>query len=243
MTRILIWNEFRQEKNNEKVAAVYPNGIHEVLASFLKENRENVVRTATLDEPECGLTEEILNETDVLLWWGHKFHQEVPDQIAERVRARVNSGMGFIALHSAHESKPFKLLMGTSCSLKWRVAGEKERAWNISPQHPIARGVGEYFELPHSEMYGERFDVPKPDDVIFISWYAGGNVMRTGCTWQRGNGKIFSFLPGHETYPIYYDKNVQQVIKNAVEWCKPQIFQQFSCPKVVPLEKIEIIED
>lgn len=195
----------------------YPEGIHKVIADFL----EGDVTTATLDMLEHGLTEEVLNRTDVLIWWGHKAHDEVSDEIVEKVHQRILEGMGFIALHSAHFSKVFKKLMGTGCDLKWREAGEKERIWVINPAHPIAEGLPEYFELEEEEMYGEHFDIPAPDELLFLSWFEGGEVFRSGATFTRGNGKIFYFRPGHETYPTYHNEYVQKVIKNAVNWVKP----------------------
>lgn len=218
MTQVTVWNEFRHEKE-EEVAKVYPEGIHEQLASFIGE--EFTVRTATLDEPEHGLTKEVLSETDVLLWWGHMAHGEVSDEIVDRVHQRVLEGMGLIVLHSGHFSKIFKKLMGTSCDLKWREDGQHCRIWNVNPSHPIVEGIGEYFELEQEEMYGEHFDIPAPDELVFVSWFPGGEVFRSGCTYRRGNGKIFYFQPGHETYPSYYNDKVQRVIKNAIRWCEP----------------------
>ena len=210
--RVTIWNEFIHEQKNEKVRKIYPQGMHKVIADFLKKQSDMIVRTATLQEPEHGLTEEILDNTDVLTWWGHVAHGEVKDEIVKRVQKRVLEGMGLIVLHSGHYSKIFKALMGTTCSLKWREAGERERLWNIAPGHPITEGIGEYFEIPHVEMYGERFDIPEPDKLIFISWFQGGEVFRSGCCFERGNGRIFYFRPGHETFPIFHDKNVQKAV-------------------------------
>ena len=217
---VTVWNEYRHERNNPEVARVYPEGIHGLLATVLQKEGHSV-RTATLDEAEHGLTEEVLEKTDVLLWWGHAAHSEVSDQIVERVCQRVQDGMGLIVLHSGHFSKPFKKLMGTSCNLKWRGAGEKERLWVVEPSHPIAKGLPEHFELPCEEMYGERFDIPQPDCLVFLSWFPGGEVFRSGCTFTRGMGKIFYFAPGHETYPTYYDPVIQRVIANAVLWAAP----------------------
>lgn len=219
MIQVTIWNEFRHEKENPAVQEMYPEGIHGQLAHFLGE--EFTVKTATLDEPEHGLTEEVLSETDVLLWWGHMAHEEVSDEIVHRVHQRVLEGMGLIVLHSGHFSKIFKKLMGTSCDLKWREDEEHCRIWNVNPSHPIVEGVGEFIELEKEEMYGEHFDIPAPDELVFISWYPGGEVFRSGCTYRRGNGKIFYFQPGHETYPSYYNEKVQRVIKNGVRWCAP----------------------
>ncbi|MCI2252871.1 MULTISPECIES: ThuA domain-containing protein [unclassified Domibacillus] len=217
---ITVWNEFRHERNKQAVKEIYPEGIHQVIADFLKEEGRTV-QTATLDEAEHGLTEDILNQTDVLLWWGHVAHEEVSDEVVKKVQQRVLDGMGLIVLHSGHFSKIFKALMGTSCDLKWREAGEKERLWVVDPAHPIAEGIGEYFELEHEEMYGEHFDIPAPDELIFMSWFEGGEVFRSGVTYKRGNGKIFYFRPGHETHPTYFNENVQRVIQNAVKWAAP----------------------
>ncbi len=220
--RVTVWNENVHEQKHKIVQDIYPQGIHGCLAAALGEGTDWSVRTATLQEPEHGLTGETLAETDVLVWWGHCAHSEVNDAIVERVAKRVNEGMGFIALHSAHYSKIFKRLMGTTCSLTWREAGEKERLWMCNPSHPIAQGVGPYFEIAEEEMYGEPFGIPAPDEQIFISWFEGGEVFRSGCTWKRGAGKIFYFRPGHETYPTYHDKNVQRVLRNAVQWARPE---------------------
>lgn len=220
MIQVTIWNEFRHEKTDEAVKKVYPEGIHQQIAQFLKED-DFSVRTATLDEPEHGLTEEVLANTDVLIWWGHVAHNEVSDEIVQRVHQCVLEGMGLVVLHSGHMSKIFMKLMGTSCDLKWREAQEHCRIWTVDPSHPIVEGIGEYIELEQEEMYGEHFDIPTPDDLIFISWYPGGEVFRSGCTYHRGNGKIFYFQPGHETYPSYYNKEVQKAIKNGVRWCQP----------------------
>ncbi|ADJ15364.1 ThuA domain-containing protein [Halalkalicoccus jeotgali] len=220
MVQVTVWNEFRHEREDEAVKEQYPDGIHEVLAECLAE-RGFETRTATLDEPEHGLTEAVLEDTDVLLWWGHAAHDEVEDAIVERVHERVLDGMGLLVLHSAHYSKIFKRLMGTSCSLKWREEGERERLWVVEPSHPIAAGVEEFIELSEAEMYGERFDVPEPETLVFNSWFEGGNVFRSGCCYRRGSGKIFYFRPGHETYPIYRRPEIQQVIANAVRWAAP----------------------
>lgn len=216
--RVTVWNENVHEKKNEKVASIYPRGIHGAIAEGIRRHEPFEVRTATLDEPEHGLTEEVLNETDVLIWWGHTAHKLVEDAIVDRVHRRVLEGMGLIVLHSGHFSKIFKKLMGTTCDLKWRESGDKERLWVVDPSHPIAAGLGEFFELEHEEMYGEHFDIPAPDELVFVSWFTGGEVFRSGCTYRRGQGKIFYFRPGHETYPTYHNDNVLKVIANGVKW-------------------------
>jgi trehalose utilization protein len=220
MLKVVVWNENRHEQIDPEVSEVYPEGIHGTIASFLGEAQFDV-STATLDEPEHGLSDEVLNQTDVLIWWGHIAHHEVKDEVVERVKQRVLDGMGLIVLHSGHFSKLFKTLMGTSCDLKWREASEKERIWIIDPSHPIVEGLGEYIELENEEMYGEHFDIPTPDELVMVSWFEGGEVFRSGCTFKRGKGKIFYFRPGHETYPTYYNKDVQRVITNAVKWAEP----------------------
>ena len=216
--QVTVWNEYRHEKTNKHIGEIYPDGIHNAIGNSLKEHPGFAVSTATLDEPEHGLTEQVLANTDVLIWWGHAAHGEVQDEIVNAVHARILDGMGLICLHSAHYSKIFTKLMGTTCSLKWREAGEKERMWVIEHGHPIVEGLGEYFEIEHAEMYGEPFDIPEPDTLVFISWFPGGEVFRSGCCYHRGRGKVFYFRPGHETYPIYYDKNVLRVIANAARW-------------------------
>ena len=225
MIHVTVWNENVHERKHQLVREIYPNGIHNTIADGLKRlesGKELSVSTATLDQPEHGLTKEVLEKTDVLLWWGHCAHDEVQDEIVERVQARVLQGMGLIVLHSGHFSKIFKRLMGTPCALKWREAGERERLWVINPGHPIAEGIGECIELENTEMYGEPFSIPEPEEQVFISWFEGGEVFRSGNCWHRGNGKIFYFRPGHETYPIYHNETVQRVIYNAVRWARPQ---------------------
>lgn len=218
---VTVWNEFRHERESEIVAAVYPDGIHSAIAAGLQEHPDFVVRTATLDEPEHGLTQAVLHDTDVLIWWGHKAHGEVADDIVDRVQKRVLDGMGLVVLHSGHHSKIFKRLMGTTANLKWREATDKERIWVVQPGHPIVEGIGEYIELPREEMYGEFFDIPQPDELVMISWFTGGEVFRSGCCFYRGRGKIFYFRPGHETYPTYFNTDVRTVIANGVRWVAP----------------------
>jgi trehalose utilization protein len=234
---VLIWNEFRHEQINEKVRAIYPDGIHRAIGEGLGNELE--ISYATLEEAEHGLTEQRLNETDVLIWWGHKAHREVADEIVERVHKRVLEGMGLIVLHSGHFSKIFKKLMGTTCNLKWREADEKERLWVVSPGHPIVEGIGEYIELAEEEMYGESFEIPTPDELIFVSWFEGGEVFRSGCTYTRGQGKIFYFRPGHETYPTYYNEQIRTVIRNAVHWAAPTTRETPQFGNRKPLETLK----
>jgi trehalose utilization protein len=216
-TRVTVWNEFRQERSDPPVRAIYPDGIHATVADGLREHGFEV-RTATLDEPEQGLSDAVLATTDILTWWGHVAHDEVEDAIVDRVQRRVLEGMGLIVLHSGHFSKIFRRLMGTTCNLKWREAGEHERLWVVDPSHPIAEGLGESFLIDEEEMYGEHFDIPAPDQLVLVSWFQGGEVFRSGCCYKRGRGRVFYFRPGHETYPTYYNADVRRVIANAAAW-------------------------
>lgn len=218
MIRATVWNEFAHERENAAVRGIYPDGIHATIAAALAEDPGIAPATATLPEPEHGLTEARLEATDVLLWWGHKLHGAVEDAVVARVVARVHQGMGLIVLHSGHFSKPFIRLMGTPCALRWREAGERERVWAVNRAHPIAQGIGAAIEIPNSEMYGEPFLVPEPMETVFISWFEGGEVFRSGLTYQRGAGRVFYFGPGHETYPIYHNPVIGQVLRNAVRW-------------------------
>ena len=234
--RVTIWNEFVHERTTPVVTKIYPEGIHGTLANALNQDPGFSIATATLDEPEHGLTEKRLAETDVLLWWGHAKHDAVSDEIVNRVHARVNAGMGLVVLHSGHYSKIFKKLMGTTCVFRWREAGERERLWVVNPAHEIAQGLGEFIEIPESEMYGEPFTIPEPEELVFISWFEGGDVLRSGCCWTRGAGRIFYFSPGHELYPIYHQPEIQRVIRNGVHWARPR-GPAANVPRNVPVEE------
>lgn len=237
--KVTVWNEYKHERENEEIARIYPEGIHGAIAGFLGKQEDMVVRTATLDMPEHGLTEDVLNNTDVLIWWGHMAHGAVQDEIVQRVYNRIQEGMGLIVLHSGHASKIFQKICGTnSGALKWREVGEKERIWVIEPGHPIAEGLGQYIEIPHEEMYGERFEIPAPDTLVFISWFEGGEVFRSGCCYQRGSGKIFYFRPGHESFPVYHQAEIQKVIENAVRWAAPVNGPKHIYGNTQPLEEI-----
>ena len=220
MLRVTVWNENVHDREIPAVQALYPGGLHGTIAAYLRTLADLDVRTATLDQPDCGLSDEVLDNTDVLIWWGHCAHDKVPDELAQKVADRVLLGMGFIALHSAHYSKPFRLLMGTTCSLRWRD-GEFERIWCVNPGHPIAEGIPPCFVLEPEEMYGEFFDIPQPDELVFAGWSRGGELFRSGCCWNRGAGKVFYFQPGHETNPSFKSPHVLRIIGNAVRWAAP----------------------
>jgi trehalose utilization protein len=220
--RVTVWHEYRHEKRNPKVAEVYPHGMHEAIASSLRKAADLQVRTATLDQPEHGLTDDVLNSTDVMTWWGHMAHGDVKDEIVAKVQKRVLNGMGLVVLHSGHFSKIFKTLMGTSCDLKWREEqNEREVLWVTRPGHPIVAHIDDHYVIPREEMYGEFFDIPEPECTFLISSFGGGEVFRSGCTWTRGQGKIAYFRPGHESFPTYHDPVVLKVIENAVRWAAP----------------------
>jgi trehalose utilization protein len=218
--RVTVWNENLHEQQHESVKKIYPKGMHAPIAEGIERELEDAnVRVATFGEPEHGLSEKVLAETDVLTWWGHAAHERVEDRIVDRVHERVLDGMGLVVLHSGHMSKIFVRLMGTSCRLRWREMGEREVVWTVSPSHPIAAGVPQPLVIPHQEMYGEFFDIPPPDELVFISSFEGGEVFRGGCCFYRGAGRIFYFSPGHEEYPVYFQPEIQRVIANAVAWC------------------------
>jgi trehalose utilization protein len=220
--RVLVWNEHVHEREEEHVARLYPEGIHGALTAAVREHLAGAtVEAATLADREQGLSAELLDRTDVLIWWGHMAQEQVTDERAERVRARVLAGMGLVVLHSGHISKPFRLLMGTSCFLRWREGDDRHLVWTVSPGHPIAAGVPTPLDVGPDEMYCEPFDVPQPDELVFVSSFTGGEVIRSGCCFRRGAGRIFYFSPGHETYPVYHNPGVRRVIANAVRWAAP----------------------
>ena len=232
MIKVTVWNEFVHEKDRDNVKKLYPEGIHKAIADFLGKEDDIEVRTATLDDEGCGITPEILADTDVLIWWGHVRHGLVPDEVVNMVRDAVLDGMGAIFLHSAHHSKPFKALLGTSANLTWRESEDEEVLWVVEPSHPITRGIDRYIKLEKEETYGEPFVIPTPDKLLFISNFSGGEAFRSGCLWERGNGKIFYFQPGHETFPTYYVPEIQTVICNAVRFVAPSYRQKTECPHV-----------
>lgn len=236
--RVTVWGENHHEtseRDRDAMAKRYPDGMHGAIADGLTGLLGDAVRvrTATRDEPEHGLTDEVLADTDVLTWWGHARHDEVDDAIVDKVHQRVLGGMGLLALHSAHFSKIFKRLMGTTCSLTWRNAADTELVWSVAPDHPITEGVPSPIVIDEQEMYGEYFDIPAPDEQIFISSFSGGEVFRSGCTWKRGKGKVFYFSPGDQDYPVYHHPDIQRVLANAVRWAAPAPAATYTAPSVV----------
>jgi len=221
--RVTIWNENVHEQHDETVKRIYPGGMHGAIADGLRRELGDTatLRVATLEQPEHGLSVKVLAETDVLTWWGHEAHDKVSDEVVERVHARVLNGMGIVVLHSGHYSKIFRRLMGTSCALRWRSdeGGEREVIWTVNPGHPIAAGVPQPIVIPHDEMYGEFFDIPPPDELVFISSFEGGEVFRSGCCYYRGSGRVAYFSPGDQVFPVYHQPEVQRVIANCVKWC------------------------
>lgn len=249
---VTIWNEYvheqAQDPSGEFIRQIYPRGIHRYLAEQLASD-DLEIRAVSMDEPDQGLNDELLENTDVLLWWGHCAHAKVKDELVDRIQKRILEGMGLIVLHSGHYSKIFRRMTGTGCRLRWREVGEKERIWVVSPSHPIARGIPETFVIPNHEMYGEPFDIPQDGKIVFMSWFEGGNVFRSGVTFERDRGKIFYFSPGHETFPVYHDKIIQQILSNAIHWAAPveyvpdRITNQTEAPEIIrtenPLSKLD----
>ncbi|GIF68985.1 trehalose utilization protein ThuA [Asanoa ishikariensis] len=221
--RVTVWGEGRHEKRDVNVASHYPDGMHATIASGITEyaGAAVAVRCVTLDDPDQGLPASLLASTDVLTWWGHIAHDEVSDDLVDRVQEAVLAGMGLVVLHSGHWSKIFKRLMGTSCALRWRNGDDRELVWTVDPAHPVAAGVPSPIEIPSQEMYGEFFDIPAPDELVFVSSFTGGEVFRSGCAWRRGRGRIFYFSPGDQDYPVYHHPDVRRVLANAAVWAAP----------------------
>ena len=226
--RVTVWGENRHEQRDERVRTLYPEGMHAAIRDGIVENLgdEVTTRVALLGDPEHGLTEEVLAGTDVLTWWGHLAHDEGSDEVVERGQRHVLSGMGLVVLHSGHWSKIFTSLMGTTCTLRWRNEADRELVWTIDPTHPIAQGVPHPIVIPEQEMYGEQFDIPTPDELIFVSSFSGGEVFRSGCTFRRGKGKIFYFSPGDQDYPVYHHTDVRRVIANGVAWARSAVAER-----------------
>lgn len=204
----------------DKAREIYPDDVHTAVAGFLRERLPDAtVRTSSLSEPEVGLGASLLADTDVLVWWSHVKHHLVPDETVENIWQRIREGMGLVMLHAGIESKILRRVLGTSCNAGgWRQSDDWEAIWTVDPSHSIARNVPAHFVIPTEEVYGEYFDIPTPDQLVFLSSFRGGEVFRSGCCWHRGNGRIFYFRPGHESHPTYHQAEVQQIIANGVVW-------------------------
>jgi len=219
---VTVWCEGVLPQSKPDLAAIYPEGMEVAIAEGLRALLPHAtIRTATLGDPDSGLSDAVLDDTDVLLWWGHLAHDDVPEDRVAAVHERVLGGMGLIALHSAHFSTIFRRLMGTTCSLGWRNDAGREVIWSVAPTHPIARDIPGHVILPAHETYAEFFDVPRPDDVVFISNHDGGEAFRSGLTFTRGLGRIFYFSPGDESYPIFRNEWILKIIANATNWAHP----------------------
>lgn len=236
---VTFWYEAKQEREDDSIKEAYPLGMAHAIESAFTGEEDIKIQTVTFYDKDYGLPDEVLDHTDVLIWWAHVLHDKVPDELVEKIQKRVLKGMGFIALHSAHLSKPFTRLLGTSCSLRWRE-GVRERLWTVMPSHPIARGLPDYIELPREEMYGEFFDIPQPDELVFLGWFNSGELFRSGCAFYRGYGRVFYFQPGHETNPTYYNKNIQKILVNSVRWAAPiNRRETIECPNPDSLEPLK----
>ena len=233
--RVTVWNEFRHEKTKENVKALYPNGLHAVVGEFLSATGDMEVTLAALDDEAQGLPDEVLENTDVLVWWGHMAHKEVSDELVAKIQKRVYLGkLGFVGRHSAHHSKPFRAIVGTNGNLQWG-RNQREVVWNLMPSHPIAAGIPDHFIIEEEEMYSEPFYIPQPDALVFGSWFEDGNILRSGCCFIRGAGKVFWFQPGHETCKSFFNPYVRRIITNAVYWAVPSVDGQSvtdKCPHI-----------
>ncbi len=240
--RVTAWNEFRHERSNEYVKSIYPDGIHGLIKQFLEIQDDIEVTLSALDDPENGLPDEVLDNTDVLIWWGHMAHHEVPDALVEKIRHRVyTKGMGLIVLHSGHHSKVFRQVVGTNGNLSWG-RDQKEIVWNLLPSHPIAAGIPDHFTLETEELYCEPFYVPQPEALVFGSWFEDGFIFRSGLCYTRGAGKVFYFQPGHESCPSYHNEYVQKIITNAVYWAKPAKIG-YAVPESAPMMTYKPIDE
>ena len=159
---MVVWSEGTAPKN------VYPDDINTAIAEGLKPMKGWDVVTANLKDPDQGLPDAMLNSANVLIWWGHQKHGDVKDELVQKIVKRVNEdGMGFIATHSAHYSKPLKALLGTNCGWKYYIDdGTPVELIVKAPKHPIAKGI-KNFTIPKTERYGDPFEVPTPETLIF----------------------------------------------------------------------------
>ncbi len=221
--RVIVWSDDAAGKGLEaRAASLHPDGIAATIATALREQLGTAadVTTAGQHESDQGLPDSILAAADVLVWWAHEGHDQVSEDTVDRVQKQVLEGLGLLVLHSAHHSKIFRRLTGTSCDLNWREAQDEELIWTVDPSHPIAVGIDPPIRLEHHEMYGEPFDIPAPDRLVFISSFTGGEVFRSGCCFERGSGRIFYFSPGHETDRVYDQPQIRQVLASAATWAR-----------------------
>ncbi len=233
--RVTVWDE-----NKPHIEEYYPAGIRGAVADAIKGDGVEVT-IAHLDEPDQGISEDLLENTDVLVWWGHARHGEVDDELAAKIKQRVHhGGMGLVVLHSGHYSKPFRATLDCTGHLKggWRESDDTEEITVCAPWHPIAEGVSN-FTLEAEEMYGGPFGTPPVEVLIFQSFFPkGGEVFPCGAVWTvgdgvdldftsgpgngvgqgKGIGRVFYFRPGHETYPTYFHSEVKTIIRNGVLW-------------------------
>ncbi|MCI8623421.1 MAG: trehalose utilization protein ThuA [Provencibacterium sp.] len=221
--RVTVWNEFYDDPRHPAIQELYPGGVQEYLASVLREEPDMAVTARHFYEDDaCGLSDEVLDSTDVLLVYGHILRDNVPeDRVKKLIERVVKEGMGVIFLHSALWMNLFQRLVGPGAYCGYRELGERERVWVVNRNHPIAAGLPSSFVIPHTEVYSEPAGFPDPDELVFISWYQGGEAARSGMVWRRGAGRIFYFSPGHAWYNAMQIPEYHTVIKNAVRWAVP----------------------
>ena len=116
------------------------------------------------------------------------------------------------------EGEVWKLVLPQCVFPAWRADGLPSHVTTLLPRHPIAAGLPVQWDIPQTEMYGEPFHVPAPDEVIFEEKWDKGEFFRSGCVWQVGKGRVFYFRPGHETYPVFKQAEPLRVVENAVRW-------------------------
>jgi trehalose utilization protein len=234
---VLVWDE---QQDVQVKSGAYKNFLGNAVAEFLSKTDGLQVVSANINEPDQGLADDRIAAADVVVWWGHVRHKDVNDSKVESIVAKVKAGKaGFVALHSAHYSKPFKNLMGTNCGFKKVDANKNEGFVQhlrvVSPMHPIAKGVKD-FDIPKTEIYGEPFEVPMPDAIVLYGHWDTGDSFPDVCCWTVGGkgvssaaakaanpgGRVVYFRPGHETFPIFHQPEVQRVVTNCVLWAAPK---------------------
>ena len=219
MICVTVWCDGSDELRHAEIPQLYPGGIARYTAEYLREDTALEVRISAFQDAAYGLGDDLLQETDVLVMYSHFFNDQLPQDRLDAVCRRVREqGMGLVLLHSALWMNLTRQLVGPCGYAAYREIGEKERVWTVLPDHPIASGMPVSFEFQHSEMYQESAGFPRPDDVIFLSWYEGGEASRAGVTWTRGKGRIFYFSPGHAMYDVMQSAHYHQVVRNGVRW-------------------------